>query len=211
MKIAQSHPTFWDPLDYTVHSILQARILELVAFLFSRRSSQPRDRTQVSLIAGGFFSSLATGEAQEPLEWVAYPFSSGSSWPRNQTEISCIAGRFFTNWAIRKARGLQKAFLIISFDALHDQPVRQAPCHRWRNKGSKPCLRLFQFSSVQSFSHVQLLVTPWTTARQASLPITNSRSPPKPMFIESVMPSNHLILCRPLLLLPSIFPCIRVF
>ena len=68
-----------------------------------------------------------------------------------------------------------------------------------------------QFSSVQSLSHVQLFATPWTTARQASLSITNSQSPPKPMSIESVMPSNHLILCRPLLLLPSIFPSIRVF
>ena len=60
------------------------------------------------------------------------------------------------------------------------------------------------FSSVaQSYP---LFATPWTTARQASLSITNSRSPPKPMTIESVMPSNHLILCHPLLLLPSIFP-----
>ena len=55
------------------------------------------------------------------------------------------------------------------------------------------------------------LSIPWTAARQASLSITNSRSSPKPMSIESVMPSNHLILCRPLLLLPSIFPSIRVF
>ena len=68
-----------------------------------------------------------------------------------------------------------------------------------------------QFSSVQSLSHVQLFTTPWTAARQASLSITNSQSPPKPMSIESVMPSNHLILCHPLLLLPSIFPRIRVF
>ena len=68
-----------------------------------------------------------------------------------------------------------------------------------------------QFSSVQSFSHVQLFGIPWTAARQASQSITNSQSPPKPMSIESVMPSNHLILCRPLLLLPSIFPSIRVF
>ena len=66
------------------------------------------------------------------------------------------------------------------------------------------------FSSVQ-FSCVQLFATPWTIARQASLSITNSWSPPKPMSIESVMPSNHLIFCRPLLLLPSIFPSIRVF
>ena len=66
-------------------------------------------------------------------------------------------------------------------------------------------------SSVQSLSCVWLFVTPWTAARQASLSITNSRSTPKPMSIELVMPSNHLILCCPLLLLPSIFPSIRVF
>ena len=67
------------------------------------------------------------------------------------------------------------------------------------------------FSSVQLLSHVQLFETPGTTARQASLSITNSQSSPKPMSVESVMPSNHLILCHPLLLLPSIFPSIRVF
>ena len=65
-------------------------------------------------------------------------------------------------------------------------------------------------SSVQSLSHVWLFATPWTAVRQASLS-TNSWSSPKPMSIESVMPSNHLILCHPLLLLPSIFPSIRVF
>ena len=64
-------------------------------------------------------------------------------------------------------------------------------------------------SSVQSLSHVQLFPTPWTVARQASLSITNSRSLLK--LIESVMPSNHLILCCPFLLLPSIFLSIRVF
>ena len=69
----------------------------------------------------------------------------------------------------------------------------------------------YQFSSVQSLSSVRLYATPWTAARQASLSITKSRSPPKPMSIESVMLSNHLILCHPLLLLPSIFPSIRVF
>ena len=66
------------------------------------------------------------------------------------------------------------------------------------------------FSSVQSLSRVWLFATPWTAAHQASLSITNSRSLPKLMSIESVMPSNHLILYCPLLL-PSIFPCIRVF
>ena len=67
------------------------------------------------------------------------------------------------------------------------------------------------FSSVQSLSRVRLFATPWTTARQASLSITNSRSLPKLMSLELVMPSNHLILCHPLFLLPSIFPSIRVF
>ena len=67
---------------------------------------------------------------------------------------------------------------------------------------------MYTFSSVQ-FS--RSVATPWTTVRQAPLSITNSRSLPKLMSIESVMPSNHLILCRPLLLLPSVFPSIRVF
>ena len=71
--------------------------------------------------------------------------------------------------------------------------------------------RFFIFSSVQSLSRVLLFATPWTAACQASLSITNSRSLLKLMSIESVMPSSHLILCRPLLLLPPISPRIRVF
>ena len=68
-----------------------------------------------------------------------------------------------------------------------------------------------QFSSVQSLSHVRLFEIPWTTACQASLSITNSWSSPKLMSMELVIPSSHLILCHPLLLLPSMFPSIRVF
>ena len=68
-----------------------------------------------------------------------------------------------------------------------------------------------KFSSVQSLSHVRLFVTPQTAARQASLSITNAQSLLRLMYIESVMPSNYLILCCPLLLLSSIFPSIRVF
>ena len=67
------------------------------------------------------------------------------------------------------------------------------------------------FNSVQLLSHVQLFMTPRTAAHQASLSITNSQSPPKLMSVESVMQSNHLILSRPLLPLPSIFPSIRIF
>ena len=70
---------------------------------------------------------------------------------------------------------------------------------------------IYQFSSVQSLSHVWLSATPWIAARQASLSITNSRSSPRLTSIESVMPSSHLILCCPLLLLPPTPPSIRVF
>ena len=80
----------------------------------------------------------------------------------------------------------------------------------YNSKIWKSCT-LLCISSVQSLSHVRFFATPWTAARQASLSIINSRSPPKPMSIESVMPSNHLILCHLLLLPPSIFPSIRVF
>ena len=69
----------------------------------------------------------------------------------------------------------------------------------------------FQFSSVLLLSRVQLFATPWTAAHLSSLSITNSRSLLKLMYIELVMPSNHLILCCPLLLLPSVFPSVRVF
>ena len=73
------------------------------------------------------------------------------------------------------------------------------------------CRWKHQFRTVRSLSHVRLFVTPWTAAHQASLSITNSRSSPKFMTIESVMPSNHLILCHPLFLLPPIPPSISLF
>ena len=83
-------------------------------------------------------------------------------------------------------------------------PALQADFYHLSHQGSP-------FNSVQLLSHVWLFAIPWTTARQASLSITNSWSSPKPVSIMSVMQSNHLILCCPLLLLPSIFPSIRVF
>ena len=81
---------------------------------------------------------------------------------------------------------------------------------RW-TKNALYVFFLTRFSSVQSLSHVWLFATPWTAACEASLSFTIFQSLLKLMSIESVMPSNHLILCRPLLLLPSIFPSIRVF
>ena len=81
------------------------------------------------------------------------------------------------------------------------------------NKQMKRCSTwlISEFSSIQSLSRVRHFATPWIAACQASLSITNSRSSLKLMSIESVMPSSHLILCRPLLLLPPIPPSIRVF
>ena len=89
-------------------------------------------------------------------------------------------------------------------------------CLLWKNKlksesGTQILLTAAYFSSVQLLSCVWLFVTPWTPARQASLSITNSQSSPKPTSVELVMPSNHLILCHPPLLLPSIICSIRVF
>ena len=92
--------------------------------------------------------------------------------------------------------------------------LRQRPGTWGRNLLSTPQESLplqHSFSSVQSLNCVQLFVTPWTAAHQASLYITNSQSLLKLMSIELVMPSNHLILCHPLLLLPSVFLSIRVF
>ena len=120
------------------------------------------------------------------LKWVAFPPSRGSSQPRDWTQVSCISGRFFTIWATREA----PESLMEDFKKENAWPL---------------------FSSVQSLSHVWLFATPQTAAHQVSLSITNSWSLLKFMSIKSVMPSNHLILCCPLLLPPSIFPNIRVF
>ena len=105
-----------------------------------------------------------------------------------------------------------KAILVPSGTALLENPHGRDICYRCNTSAVTKLLIPQGFSnSVQSLSHVQLSVTPWTAARQASLSITNSWSLLKLTSIESVMPSNHLSLCHPLLLLPSVFPSIRVF
>ena len=100
VKATQSCPTLWEPMDYTVHGILQARIMEWAAFPFPRGSSQPKDRTSPALQA----DSLPAEPQGKPKNTGVgnLSLSSRSSWPRNQTGVSCIAGRFFTNWAIRE-------------------------------------------------------------------------------------------------------------
>ena len=137
-SLAQSCLTLCGPMGCSppgsiVHEIFQARILQWVAISYSRGSSEPRDRNQVS-------------------------------------RVSCIGSQILYH------------------------------CTTWE-----------AVNSVQAFSHVQLFATPWTVARQASMSITNSWSLLKLMSTKSVMPSNHLILCCPLLLLLSIFPSISVF
>ena len=132
------------------------------------------------------------------LEWVAISFSRGSSQPRDQTTAPELAGGFFTLSHQRSPSinyQLQKQPLLYSTTWYYISTM-------WKS---------FQFNSVQLLSRVQLFVTPWAAACQASLSITKSRSSLKLMSIELVMPSNHLNLCRPLLLLTSIFPSIRVF
>ena len=118
------------------------------------------------------------------LKWVAIYFR-GPSQPRDQTHVSwvsCIGRWILYHYSTCEALYCPLVFLL-----------DQVSVH-----------------SVQSLSHVRLFATPWTAARQASLSSSNSQSLPKLMSIKSVMPSNHLNLCRPLLLLPSIFHNIRV-
>ena len=100
MEIAQSCPTLCNPMDYTVHGILQARIPEWGAVSFSRGSSQPRDWTQGLSHCKWILYHLSQQGSPRISEWVIYPFSNGSSQPRNRTRVSCTAGRFFTNWGI---------------------------------------------------------------------------------------------------------------
>ena len=102
VKVTQSCPTFWGPMDYTVHGIVQARILEWVASPFFKGSSEPRNRTQVSFIVGRFFTSWAQGKPKNTgvsslflLQW--------SSWPRKGTRVSCIADRYWRRWTCKKA------------------------------------------------------------------------------------------------------------
>ena len=108
--------------------------------------------------------------------------------------------RFLPLWVLKGGLKITEVqlFAVFSFEEQNS----------WEHSFSS--LAIFN-SSVQLFSNVGLFATPWTTACQASLSITNSRSPPKPTSIVSVMPSNHLILCHPVILLPPIFPSIRVF
>ena len=103
-KVGKSCPTLWDPTDYRVHGILQARILEWVASPFSRGSSQPRDRTNVSHIAGKFFTSWATREAQE--KWSGWPIP----FPRDLPTQELNQGLLHCRWILYQM-SYQRVFL----------------------------------------------------------------------------------------------------
>ena len=144
--------------------------------------------------------------AQTHVHWItdaiqpSHPLSSPSPPALNLSQHHLLKRFFFPHWMVLAP----SCFLV---DTILSIPL----CGRITSHYSSGPFTFDQFSSVQSLSHVQLFSTPWTTACQASLSITNSQSLLKLMSIESVIPSNHLILCCPLLLLPSVFPSIRVF
>ena len=187
------------PPGSSIHGILQVRILEWVAISFSRGSSQTRDWTWVSCIAGRFFTNWATREAY--LTFIRLLFQSLILWLSMATLISLLA----ENQDLVSCR----SHLVAHMGKLMELSILGALV------SSSFTLTLScsvsQFSSVQSLSHVRLPATPWIAARQASQSITNSWSSLKLMSIELAMPSSHLILCRPLLLLPPIPPGIRGF
>ena len=129
----------------------------------------------------------------------------------NIKKTKIMASSSITSWQIEG--GIVK--VVTYFIFLGAKIIAKSGCrHKIKRHlllGRKAMTNLVQFSSVQSLNHVWLFVTPWTAACQDSLSITNCQSLLKPKSIELVMPSNHLIVCRPLLLLPTIFPSIRVF
>ena len=117
--------------------------------------------------------------------------------------FQCWLSRFFGFWPHYVKSGI--------WDFISGSKMRYITGHQLSADSKQRTVFMWSFSSVRALSHVRLFVTPWTAACQASLSITDFWSLPKPMPIELVMPSNHLILCHPLLLPPLIFPSIRVF
>ena len=165
----------------------------------------------VALWTVGLQADLSMGLSRQEYCSGCHSLFRGSSRPRNQTRISCSSctvGIFFTPEA-------HCGIVILSYYCWHTQiyfcewfvwVIKYISDLGWKVLYNKI---VNQFRSV--VQPCPTLETPWTAAHQASLSITNSRSLPKPMPIESMMPSNHLILCLPLVFLPSVFASIKVF
>ena len=155
------------------------------------------------------------------------PFHQVRLWPRDSGQLWCqLLPGLKLKFSLGGPQPLPSLWQLTSWPRDHMLCIVKlsdrggSPSLNWLYMNEKKifyCIKatkiasIVQFSSVQSLSRVWLFATPWIAARQASLSITNSQSSPKLMCIESVMPSSHLNLCRPLLLLPPIPPSIRVF
>ena len=159
--------TLCDPMDYTVHGILQARIPESVAFPFSRGSSQHKDWTQLSRISRRqILYQVSHQGSPRILEWVAYPFSSRSSWPRNRTRVSCIAGGFFTNWAICYS---QKFFVLPRGGSRENK--HEELHERRRNKRREEKQNTLRLFSLRALPAGNWPIQTWTPPLGESLPL----------------------------------------
>ena len=200
---AWSWPSFWTPMDCglpgsSVHGIFQVNILEWVAISYSLDSSWPRDwNSHLLCLLYKQVDSLPLHHLGSPKG--TWTFFYLLFWNNFRPTGSCQNRRMHERllfWQLPASLKLfqnkkRKKKLIIMYIIYHGE--------------LKFDISKIQLGSVQLLSCVQLFATPWTAAQQASLSITNSWSLLKLMTIGSVMPSNHLILCRPLLLPPSIF------
>ena len=204
----------------SAHGIAPTRILEWLAISFSRRSSQPRDQARISCIGRQMLYHWTTLEALLihtecfNLDYIVMLTAQKLLFFFHVFFLLMYFTYYSLGWfkSIVSLRSFRCIYILKLLGKKLSISGKDTPC--------PPPIsvhiliyrcRLQVISSVQSLGHVWLFAAPQTTARQASLSITNCQSLPKPMSIESVMPSNHLMLCRPLLLLPSIFPSIRAF
>ena len=220
-KSLQSCPTLCDPIDGSppgspIPGILQARTLEWVAISFS---SAWKWKVKVKLLSRVWFAVTpwtTAHRAPPSMGFSRQEYLNGVPLPSlvciYKLGYGCftICVSFCCEW-ISYMDTYIPSFLVLPLP--HPTPSYPSRSPRITNLSSL-CITLaiyFTHQSVQLLSGVWLFATPWTTAHQASLSNTNSQSLPKPMSINLVMPSNHFILCRPFLLLPSIFPSITVF
>ena len=216
------------PPGSSVHGISQTKKLEWVAISLSYGSSGSRDWTRVSFIGRWILYHWATSTLKcLPIlrGWSQFVFFFKKLLHKLWRLIHCNCCISVTGYSQVDIHFVDCFWQVFNTSGkFSGQPLLPSPLSTalpWTTVNylwvfsdisqTNPCLFWIQFSSVQSLSRVLLSVTPWTSARQASLSITNSWSLLKLMPIESVMPSSHLILCHPLLFLPPIPPSIRVF